>query len=151
MPNFQLRGRDNNPNAISDADRIALMIDDLMNGAEGRELSARVTAGSGDYRSPLTFFVSRRNSQINFRLTKDGGGVQLSGPYRIVPGLRQIDVSVTSVRLTGLGRLARITQRTTRVSIKGMTDGSVVLELNPVTKFSVMGSDYVSISREHFR
>jgi hypothetical protein len=151
MPEFRIRGRDGSPNALTDVDRVATLINDLMNGAEGRQLSARLMVGQGEHRSLTTFRVSRRNRLINFSLEKGGGGVELSGPYRIVPGFRQIDITVTSVRLSGLGRLARISQRTSQISIKGIADGSIMLELSPVTKFSVLGTDYVSVSKEHFR
>jgi hypothetical protein len=149
---FSIRGKDNNPNAVTDADRIAQIIDDLINGPEGRTLSIKLTVGTDKYRTAMTFEMGRTGQNILLELQQSGGGVKLSGTYSIVPGRRQININVVSSQLTGMAKtLATIKQSTKTVIIKGLTDGTIALELKPVTKFTIGFSTYQTVTQEHFK
>jgi hypothetical protein len=100
----------------------------------------------------MTFRLNRYRGLINLSLEQAGGGFSLSGPYTIVPGVRQINVSITSGSATGLAKdFVKIKQSTKQVTIKGLADGTVLLELKPVTIFRLGFATHQTVSLERFQ
>jgi hypothetical protein len=148
---FRIRPVDNRPNAVTDSDRVATFIDLLINGAENTRRSVTVTVGAGEYRGQMTLRGTRSGPNLTLEVSKSGGGVLLSGPYTLNQARYSIGIRITSVRMTGLGRLATVLQRTATVGVVGRPDGTIDLVLNPVTRFRVMGTTYQSVSSERFQ
>jgi hypothetical protein len=148
---FRIRPQDNRPNAITDSDRVATFIEQLINGPENTRRSVTVTVGGGEFRGPMTLLGTRRGQNLTLEVSRSGGGVSMSGPFRLNQARYSIGIEITSVRMTGLGRAAAVLQRTTSVGIAGRMDGTIDLVLRPVTRFRIFGQTHQSVSSEHFQ
>jgi hypothetical protein len=99
----------------------------------------------------MTLHGTKSGQNLTLEVSKNGGGILLSGPSSLNQARFSISIRITSVRMTGLGRLATVLQRTTAVGIAGPPDGTIDLVLNPITRFRIMGTTNQSVSREHFQ